>query len=157
MRKHLLLLIIVCLCLLISGCGEKTTDPLVWEELYLGNIIPMTNLEKSELGLNYPDSLTITVKNCTKADFDSYLSACEEKGFNVDSRRDGIWHYVYNQKGYRLELCLYSTGDMYMADIWSWGTNPDSCNKSWCYLLEQRRFILCEDCKHIHRVIFRIR
>lgn len=118
MKKHFVFLLIA-ITLLFSICGcsnknEKAFKPIVWEELFLGEIIPMTDLTKSELGINYTDRLTISVPNCSKVDFDSYLSLCADKGFTIDGREDGIRYYVYNQDGYRLELTLYSTDEMYI-------------------------------------------
>lgn len=112
MKKFFALLMVFILILCVfSACGDKT-EPLRWADVYLGSIIPAPALEKSTLGVNFNDRLTVQVKDCSLSEYTAYLRDCEERGFTIDGVQDGIRYSAFNEEGYRLELTHYTTGDM---------------------------------------------
>lgn len=64
--------------------------------------VPQSNIGKVEWEADY--GFVIYVGNIIVDDFNAYVDACIEKGFDVDYRRGDTYYYADNTEGYRFFL-----------------------------------------------------
>lgn len=107
-----LLLCLVMVCTLFVGCSEG--DPIVWEDIVLGSILPDTAFEKGSIHTNTEETLWMDLNNAEKSDYSSYLAQCKEKGFTIDPTTIGDSYTAYNGDGYKLKID-YNEYDEYIS------------------------------------------
>ena len=64
--------------------------------------VPQSNIGKVEWEADY--GFVIYVGNTTVDDFNAYVDACIEKGFDVDYRRGDTYYYADNAEGYHVSV-----------------------------------------------------
>ena len=50
------------------------------------------------------EGFEVYLGNTTKDDFNDYVDACYNKGFNLDSHRSDKYYYANNSKGYQVHV-----------------------------------------------------
>lgn len=97
-----LLLCLVMVCTLFVGCSEG--EPIVWEDIVLGSVLPKPTLEKGALYTNDETALNVYIQNAEKEDYEGYLERCKEMGFTVEAETKEDDYLAYNENGYKLDL-----------------------------------------------------
>ena len=111
----ILLVIIVVLAAVgkVRGMLEQRGEPLHWEQLRMGDVLPEPEYARGEVHADTEDELRVDVFKTSKQQYESYVDACREKGFSVDEDRIGSMYSAYDDAGYKLELSYYeSSGEM---------------------------------------------
>ena len=80
MKKVVLFVVVVLLGVFLISCGSKVE----WPDTKLGNMLPVIENAKGEIGYESTDSLHITLKEISEQQYYDYVESCKEKGFDVD-------------------------------------------------------------------------
>ena len=109
-RLIAILLAMSTLAVLVVGCSGKKEElkTFDWNTLILGSYLPIPESNVGDAGNNFDDRMVVFVDNYDKNAYDTYVTGCEEKGFQVDSVKEGTEYTAYNAEGYKLELSYNS-------------------------------------------------
>lgn len=104
-----LVLALFSLALSLIACtgGNETID---FSSLALREIIPEIPSDKGILYDNSEEELWISLEKVTDSQYNDYLTACIEKGFLVDAKKDSHTYKAYNEDGFFLDMSHYSDG-----------------------------------------------
>ncbi|MCD7892364.1 MAG: DUF4839 domain-containing protein [Erysipelotrichaceae bacterium] len=130
MKKIIKLLLAVLMTMTLTACGssnEETTtgtfESISWPSSGLAALLPEPSSDDGELvGYINRDNdvlLSIDIGNITEDDYLSYVDACTEKGFNIDSQTDTDRYEAYDETGNELILCYYENSDYYGEDYYN--------------------------------------
>ncbi len=76
-----------------------------WPDTDISNLLPVPKSNEGIINLNSEIMLNISIGKTTQSDYDAYVEACIDKGFNV--RPENIDRYTYaaeNNEGYYLSI-----------------------------------------------------
>lgn len=93
---------------------EMTT--IQWPTSIAGQQLPTPKSTTGKFSYEYDDSFFVYVGGTTKADYDEYVKACSEKGFNVDYEKGEHYYYADNSEGWRISLC-YEGNNIMSIDV----------------------------------------
>ena len=102
----LIALMLAALSLSLCACGGET---IVWEDVVLGEMLPIPPKDKGEIHTNSKEALWIDVSDITEKQFADYIEACKEKGFTIDAESNSSTYSAFNDKGYELNLSHYGS------------------------------------------------
>ncbi len=93
----------------ISRCGgeKKEARQLSWPESGLAAMLPKPNSDKGAVIIDDAEAFDANIDGWKKADYDSYVDQCKDKGFTVDAVDDGDGYEAYTEDGYHLKLSFY--------------------------------------------------
>lgn len=103
----LLLSLLVMPCL--TACANQQPEPEptepVWNSVVLKDLLPTPVSGNMDLLANDQSGLNAWVYDITESDFASYVEACENAGYTIDSAKtENIAFKAYNKDGYSLSL-----------------------------------------------------
>ncbi len=75
-----------------------------WPTSKAGTLLPNPKSNLGYFNYEYEDSFSVSIGNTTKKDFDDYVSACSEKGFNVNYSKSEKNYYADNADGWHVSL-----------------------------------------------------
>ena len=87
-----------------NSLDKKTYETLIWDELVMGNMLPVPNSLKGRIIVNSDQELSIYLADATKSVFSEYIQACKAKEFTFDSTQNTTSYEAYNTNGYHLYL-----------------------------------------------------
>ena len=110
MKKVVLFVTVALLGVFLISCGSKVE----WPDTKLGNMLPVIEDAKGEIGYESTDSLRITLKEISEQQYYDYIESCKEKGFTVDVKEETDSFVAFNQDGYKVDLSYFSDGDLWI-------------------------------------------
>lgn len=100
-------------CLSISHIGEELSIDLevpmvfgsiTWPSSAAGSQLPAPKSATGKFSFEHDDSFFVYVGDTSKADYDEYVTACSEKGFNVDFDKGNTYYRADNAEGWHVSL-----------------------------------------------------
>lgn len=113
------------LSLMYSSYGEKLTieldvpmemGKLKWPSSKAGKQIPAPKSETGKFEYEYDDNFLVYVGDTSKADYEDYIDACIDAGFNVDYDKGDNHYYADNEAGWHISLS-YEGNNIMRVDI----------------------------------------
>lgn len=104
----ILIVILVGFVALVSG---EDAEKIVWDDMVLGQMLPEPEGNKGRIWNNSSEELHVDINKITEVQYESYVQACKDNGFTVDSAKDSYSYTAYNAEGYKLYVnySSYST------------------------------------------------
>lgn len=90
------------LCIDLDAPMEMGT--LLWPTSGLAESLPVPESNVGIIKRESSDSLLVYVGDTSKADYDSYVSACSESGFSMDYEKGDTYYHAINAEGYFLSV-----------------------------------------------------
>ncbi len=88
----------------VRSCISNIPKNFSWPTTGLAVMLPTPKSSKGEVSSNSSKEFRATVAKTSKDGFNSYVSQCEDMGFNVDEEEEASSFEAYNSDGYKLEL-----------------------------------------------------
>ena len=115
-KKHgclIALLVIVALAVAVSiaTCVKNAPEPLDWPTTGLATMLPEPPHDKGTIISNSDTLFSADVEQCSADDYSSYVTACSEKGFNVEAESDTDSYTAFNSEGYKLSLMYWDSSE----------------------------------------------
>lgn len=79
-------------------------SPIVWPAGSAGKQLPAPKSAMGNFSYENDDSFFVYIGNTTKADYNAYINACSEKGFNVDYDKGDDYYFADNSSGWHISL-----------------------------------------------------
>lgn len=99
--------------------GGNDSEKLVWSDFELTYLLPEP---KSDRGRNISDSddyLYVYISKTSKEEYDLYVEACEEKGFNIEKDKSENGYVAFNENGYKLSLWYVESDNEFSIAIYA--------------------------------------
>lgn len=93
---------------------EMTT--IKWPSSTAGKMLPTPKSTKGSFSYEHDDNFFVYIGDTSKADYDAYVNACSEKGFNVDYDKGEDYYYADNSDGWQISL-RYEGNNIMSIDI----------------------------------------
>lgn len=77
---------------------------ITWPNSTAGNKLPTPKSTTGEFSFEHDDSFFVYVGNMTKDDYNEYVNACSEKGFNVDYNKGDTYYQADDAEGWHISL-----------------------------------------------------
>lgn len=87
---------------LANASAKKATY--IWPDSDLASLIPQPESKYGKIGTDSDSSFLIDIYQMTKADYDSYVEACQNRGYTVDYTRQDAYYSAEDENGYSLRL-----------------------------------------------------
>jgi len=103
MKKWLFMFLVVLLMISCVACGDNPTEDFVeinWPTSELVSRIPIPESTFGDIMSESSDYFSVDIGNTTQAQFNAYVSACEECGFTVDYSKSSNSYSGYDVDGY---------------------------------------------------------
>lgn len=75
-----------------------------WPNSTAGNKLPAPKSTTGKFSFEHDDSFFVYVGDTTKDDYNEYVNACTEKGFNVDYNKGDTYHQADDVEGWHVSL-----------------------------------------------------
>lgn len=89
--------------------NDASSKSLDWPTSGLATRLPSPDTNKGEVTTNSDTMLSATLAGYDDGKYDSYVKACQDKGFTVDEKKDSTSFEAYDGDGYHLRLSHYSS------------------------------------------------
>ena len=93
---------------------EMTT--ISWPTSIAGQMLPTPKSTTGKFSYEYEDHFYVYVGNTTRSDYAEYVTACSEKGFNVDYSKGDDYYYADNSEGWHISI-RYEGNNIMTIDI----------------------------------------
>lgn len=80
-----------------------------WSEVKLSSVLPEPESKWGDLSSNEKDYLYLYVHRISLDEYNSYVAACVDKGFNIESETEDSSYIAFNTDGYKLSLYYYES------------------------------------------------
>lgn len=87
---------------------KKEYEKTKWSSLTLAQYLPDPPNDMMDVILDSEDSLSVDIDNVSRESYKSYIEACKEKGYNLESSLLTGSYTAQNADGYKLRLYYYS-------------------------------------------------
>ena len=87
-----------------------------WPSSIAGQMLPTPKSTTGKFSYEYEDHFYVYVGNTTRDDYAEYVTACSEKGFNVDYNKGDDYYYADNSEGWHISL-RYEGNNIMTIDI----------------------------------------
>ncbi len=88
-----------------------------WNEVKLNNVLPEPASKWGKLSSNSNDYLYLYIHRTSLDDYNSYVSACADKGFNIETEKGDSSYIAFNSNGYKLNLDYYSNDKKIVINV----------------------------------------
>jgi len=102
---------------------EMTT--ISWPTSIAGQMLPTPKSTTGKFSYEYDDNFFVYVGNTTRDDYAEYVTACSEKGFNVDYSKGDDYYYADNSDGWHISV-RYEGNNIMTIDIDAPSEDDDS-------------------------------
>ena len=92
---------------IMSGNGNLSQEKIEWLETGLSTKIPKYDSDKGEIVTNTDTELWLRFEDVSYNEFEEYVSACKEKGYVLEAKKDTDGYEAYNSEGYYLNIYLW--------------------------------------------------
>ncbi len=90
--------------LVASSSTTSSAQEFIWSDIVMNEMLPEPKSNVGEIISNDNEALLIYVHKTSVDDYNEYLSACEEKGFVIESDKAEGTFEAFNKDGYKLDL-----------------------------------------------------
>lgn len=130
MRKILTVALTLALLLCLVACGNKQTQDnstqtnnvvnsvrtdafgeFAWPNSEIASLLPKPKSTIGEFSWERSDGFWLEVGETSFEDYEEYVTACMDNGFNVDYTREETWFRGVNSDGYELSVDYYDDDD----------------------------------------------
>lgn len=87
-----------------------------WPVSTAGKQLPVPKSTTGKFSYEYDDNFFVHIGETTKADYEEYVEACSEKGFNIDYDKGEKYYSADNSEGWHIRLC-YEGNNIMSIDI----------------------------------------
>ena len=77
---------------------------ITWPTGKAGSKLPAPKSTIGKFNFEYDDNFSVYIGNTGKADYDNYVKACSDKGFNVDYNKGDTYYYADNEDGWHISV-----------------------------------------------------
>lgn len=126
MRRTICIFLLFATLFSLTSCVQKVE----WPTSELGKQIPIIEGARGEIDY-YSTSLSISLVDITKNQYDDYVASCIARGFTIETEKDETSFSAYNEKGYKLDTHFYSNGNLRISldapiqmEEFKWPTTP---------------------------------
>lgn len=102
--KVLLIVAVALVAVLVAVIVSSAFSRYNWNDVKLRTLLPEPESKWGDLSTNRDDYLSLYVHRLSPEDFNTYISACVDKGFSVDAVKEDKSYDAFNIDGYKLEL-----------------------------------------------------
>ena len=81
-----------------------TMGEITWPNSAAGKLLPVPKSSTGKFSFEYDDSFFVYVGATPKADYDAYVAACSDCGFNVDYSKGDTYYHADNADGWNISL-----------------------------------------------------
>ena len=89
---------------------------ITWPTSIAGQMLPTPMSTTGKFSYEYEDHFYVYVGNTTRSDYAEYVTACSEKGFNVDYNKGDDYYYADNSEGWHISV-RYEGNNIMTIDI----------------------------------------
>lgn len=91
--------------------SEKLNEPTYfeWPSSGMCTMLPTPNSTMGKLSI-FPESIDLSLDQCSDDDYTKYVASCTEMGFNVETDQDNTHYMAYNDEEYRVNIVYNSSG-----------------------------------------------
>ncbi len=75
-----------------------------WPSSTAGDMLPVPESTTGKFSYEYDDSFFVYIGETSKSDYDAYVTACSEKGFDIDYDKSDKYYSADNSEGWHLRL-----------------------------------------------------
>lgn len=100
-----------------GGDSSASSEKIVWEDIYMYEVLPEPNGNKGQILTNSDENLSIYIYKQSESDYKEYVEECKKKGFTVDSETDTTSYDAYNKDGYKLRIYYSEYSEEYHIDL----------------------------------------
>lgn len=100
-----------------GGGGSVDSEKIIWEDIYLNEILPQPNGKKGEIIINSDKDLDIYIHKQTEKDYKKYLEECKKKGFVIEAENGATSYEAFNGEGYKLRIDYSDSSKEYNIDL----------------------------------------
>lgn len=75
-----------------------------WPTSIVGKLLPAPKSKIGKFSYEHDDRFDVYVGETSKADYSDYVTACSDKGFNVDYDKEETYYSANNSEGYHLTI-----------------------------------------------------
>ena len=90
---------------------EKSVATFEWPSSGLALQLPMPPSNTGKITINDDNAFWLSVSNVNQTQYEKYITACKEKGFTIESKKDAFMYEAYNEDGYQLSMTHLSSGN----------------------------------------------
>lgn len=83
----------------------------VWPNTPLGQKLPKPESETGKVIWSSDTSFSIDIYHCSESQYSSYVAACKDRGFTVESESSSSRYEAYDEDGYKLRVSYYSSSE----------------------------------------------
>lgn len=90
-----------------SDIGKAITEATAtfeWPTSGIALQIPEPPSNKGEITFNDDENFWLRVRDIDQSQYESYINACRDKGFTIDSEKNSVSYEAYNEAGFHLQL-----------------------------------------------------
>ena len=104
-----------------ADLGIKLEKPMemtniTWPTSTAGKQLPAPKSTTGKFSYEHDDNFFVYVGNTSKSDYNEYVNACSDKGFNVDYDKGEDYYYADNSEGWHISL-RYEGNNVMSIDI----------------------------------------
>ncbi|MBQ7957636.1 MAG: hypothetical protein IJ279_06315 [Clostridia bacterium] len=93
----------------------RVSGTIKWSNSKLAALLPVPKANVGSIANDYTYGYEVYIGDITKVDFDTYISECEFKGFNLNIQKQENAFYSENALGYELVVEYYDCELMYIS------------------------------------------
>ena len=90
--------------MIIRLAAPMQMSAITWPTSTAGNQLPVPKSLIGNFNYEYEDSFSVYIGNTPKADYDSYVNACANKGFTIDYSKGDNLYYADNSDGWHVSI-----------------------------------------------------
>lgn len=104
------IIVIFLVVALLPGKDKETSEKIDWSKMELGSQLPEPSSSKGKIWTNTTENLNIDLNKVSDDEYSDYVTACEQKGYTIDSDKSDFSFDAYNKEGYQLSITHINDG-----------------------------------------------
>lgn len=98
--------------LTINLCAPVELDSITWPTSTAGSVLPAPKSTTGKFEFEHDTSFFVYIGETTKEDYNAYVDACSEAGFNLEYNKGDDYYYANNAEGWHISLNYVGNGVM---------------------------------------------
>ena len=97
-------IVVVLVLIILSPGNSSNSEKIEWSAFELSSVLPEIDTNKGRVLTDSERTLNVYICNITNEEYKEYVDKCKDKGFTVESKKDGNDFEAFNNDGYKLSL-----------------------------------------------------